>query len=197
MVALRAVLFIVAGTATVLATRTLASTAGRAARALTGGGLRRAARRRAGARCGGEVDVSDLGLTLSDLEKPIPAIPDGPAVVITMGVESSSGIPGKRDESVCWRETRETVDVTLAIPGLRGQPAAAMLAELTETTATITVFGRTIWSCVLRGRIDPRASTSSIRMDGMQPVVDVSAYKVDPERWNGFIESIGVDSVLQ
>lgn len=160
-------------------------------------GLRHSSWARADARCSG-VDVSDLGLTLSDLDKPIPVGPDGPPVVISMGVESTSGLPDRRDEGVIWQESRDTVDVVLTIPGLRGQPAAAMLAELTETTATITVFGRTIWSCVLRGRIDPRASTSSIRMDGMQPVVEISAYKVDPEpRWLGFIQSIGVDSVLQ
>jgi len=146
----------------------------------------------------GSVDVSDLGLTLSDLDTPIPAGPDGPSVVLTRGVESSSGLADKQDEGISWQESRDTVEATLIIPGLRGQPAAAMLMELTETTATVTVFGRTIWSCILRGQIDPRASTSAIRLDGLQPVIEVALAKArrDP-RWNGFVASIGVDSVLQ
>ena len=39
--------------------------------------------------------------------------------------------------------------VTLTIPGLLGQPAGSLAVEMTETTATITAFGRAVWSCVL------------------------------------------------
>ena len=38
--------------------------------------------------------------------------------------------------------------VTLTIPGLLGQPTDALAVEMTETTATITAFGRAVWSCV-------------------------------------------------
>lgn len=37
---------------------------------------------------------------------------------------------------------------TLTIPGLLGQPADSLAVEMTETTATITAFGRAVWSCV-------------------------------------------------
>lgn len=153
---------------------------------------------RAGVRCGG-VDVSDLGLSLADLQKPLPAGLDAALSVASMGVESTSGLPETRDEGIAWRETFDTIEATLVIPGLRGQPAAAMLVELAETTCTITVFGRIIWSCILRGEIDPRVSEGSVKLDGMQPVIDISMRKARPEgeRWNGFLASIGIDSVLQ
>lgn len=153
---------------------------------------------RAGVRCSG-VDVSDLGLSLADLQKPLPAGLDASLSVVSMGVESSSGLPEKRDEGISWRESFDMIEATLVIPGLRGQPAAAMLVELAETTCTITVFGRIIWSCILRGEIDLRASEGSVKLDGMQPVIDISMRKAYPEgdRWNGFLASIGVDSVLQ
>jgi hypothetical protein len=153
---------------------------------------------RSSVRCNG-IDVSDLGLSLTDLQKPLPAGLDAALSVTSMGIESTSGLPEKRDEGISWRESFDTIEATLVIPGLRGQPAAAMLVELAETTCTITVFGRIIWSGILRGEIDPRASMGYVKLDGMQPVIDVSMRKAYPEgdRWNGFLLSIGVDSVLQ
>jgi hypothetical protein len=168
----------------------------------TGGGVpayahRRPAVQRVAALCDVQVSVADLGLTVGDLTEPLPAGAD--VTVVTRGVESSSGLPVKVDEGVSWQESFDAVTVTLEIPGLRGQPAAAMAVELTESTATITVFGRTIWSCVLRGEIDLLGSEGKVaRVEGMQPIIEIVARKVSPEpRWNGFIASIGVDSVLQ
>ena len=54
------------------------------------------------------------------------------------------------------------VSVDLTIPGLLGQPAAALATELTPTTLTLTAFGMAVWSCVLRGEIDPQAAASEV-----------------------------------
>jgi hypothetical protein len=158
----------------------------------------RAACPRAAARCGGSVDVTDLGLTMADLERELPSAPGGGPALITSGVESSSGLASRRDEGIAWQESYDSLIVELTISGLRGQPTQAMQLEMAETTATVTVFGRIIWSCILRGSVDPSSAVSSVRLDGMQPVIALTIRKATPEpRWNGFLLSIGVDSLLQ
>jgi hypothetical protein len=90
------------------------------------------------------------------------------------------------------------MDVTLSIPGLRGQPAAALSLNMTKNTATITAFGMAVWSCILRGNCDPTSSTFSIS-DGndMTPLIEISVKKMKSgERWGGFIAQIGEDSIL-
>ncbi|KAJ1623618.1 hypothetical protein T492DRAFT_912459 [Pavlovales sp. CCMP2436] len=157
-----------------------------------------AASPRAALRCAGSIDVSDLGLTMADLERDLPPSVGGGSSLVTSGVESSSGLAPRRDEGIAWKETYDLMECTLTIPGLRGQPTQAMLLEMSETTATVTVFGRIIWTCILRGDVDPTSAVSSVRMDGMQPVIELSVHKASPEpRWNGFLDSIGVDSILQ
>ena len=84
--------------------------------------------------------------------------------------------------------------------GLRGQPAMAFAVEFTDTTLTLTAFGRQVWSCVLRGGIDPDASTFHVEDGiGMLPVVYVTVRKASASatRWGGLIESVGEDSLLQ
>ena len=91
------------------------------------------------------VDVSDLGLTMDDLTKPLPE----DAALQTSGSESVSRIAENR--GCQWTETASALKATLTIDGLRGQPASALAVELTATTATVTAFGQAVWSCVLRG----------------------------------------------
>lgn len=72
------------------------------------------------------------------------------------------------------------------------------LAQMTETTATITAFGTAVWSCVLRGTVDPGATKIAISSEGMQPVVAIAVTKTPGSgRWGGLIKQIGEDSVLQ
>ena len=139
------------------------------------------------------VDVSDLGLTMDDLEEPLP-----PA--LTQGI-ATSGESTQRlvsDDGCVWAESPELLEVALSIPGLRGQPAMAMAAEVTSTSMTVTAFGRDVWSCVLRGQCVPdSAEFSAEDGPGALPVLRLSLATANPgERWGGFIASIGEDSIL-
>eukprot|EP00306_Pavlova_sp_CCMP459_P022223 CAMPEP_0185551720 /NCGR_PEP_ID=MMETSP1381-20130426/29055_1 /TAXON_ID=298111 /ORGANISM="Pavlova sp., Strain CCMP459" /LENGTH=198 /DNA_ID=CAMNT_0028164617 /DNA_START=13 /DNA_END=606 /DNA_ORIENTATION=+ len=124
------------------------------------------------------VSVADLGLTMADLETPM-NLADPGAGVKTSGQENTSGVAGASDMGCAWEEDMETVRAALTIPGLRGQPAAAMDVDITETTTTITVFGRGIWSCVLRGTVDPSSARVAITEEAMQPTVTITLKKAD------------------
>jgi hypothetical protein len=142
-----------------------------------------------------EIDVSDLGLTLSDLEAPLP---QEMFAITSSGTESTSRIPSVQDDGCLWEESPDTIDVTLSIPGLRGQPPAALLLDMTKNTATITAFGMAVWSCILRGDCDP-SSVMFSATDGndMVPLIEISVKKLrSGERWGGFIAQIGEDSIL-
>ena len=143
-----------------------------------------------------EVDVSDLGLTMEDLEAPLPSeLLQG---IATSGYESTSRISTVDDDGCNWTENEQNMDVTLTIPGLRGQPAACLAVVCSKTTVTITAFGRPVWSCILKGEVDPD-SDSFVTEDGadMIPVIQLSVTKSDTsKRWGGFIEQIGEDSIL-
>mmetsp|Transcript_7945 Transcript_7945/g.24847 ORF Transcript_7945/g.24847 Transcript_7945/m.24847 type:complete len:188 (-) Transcript_7945:32-595(-) len=143
------------------------------------------------------IDVSDLGLTMDDLEKPLPDLAGGSSIA-TSGWESTSRLPGSDDSGCRWEETAERIAARLLIPGLRGQPAAAMVVEVTSATATITAFGRVVWSCVLRGACVPDTLTFSAEDGtGMLPEISISIGKAEPgKRWGGLIASIGEDSIL-
>ena len=76
--------------------------------------------------------------------------------------------------------------------------SAALAAELTPTTLTVTAFSTPVWSCILKGEIDVSAS-SAVADDGadMIPVLRVTASKAPGSpRWDGFIKAIGEDSIL-
>ena len=139
------------------------------------------------------VDVSDLGLTMEDLEAPLPKeLTDGMA---SSGYESTQRTI--TDDGCCWAETADRLEVALTIPGLRGQPAMALAAEVTSDTLTVTAFGRDVWSCILKGKCVPDSvETSTEDGVGALPTLRLSLAKATPERWGGFIESIGEDSVL-
>ena len=146
------------------------------------------------------VDVSDLGLTMADLDVPLPELEvGGTGSLVTEGFEAVSRLPGSQDQGCAWRESSDTLEATLTIPGLRGQPAMCLAVELTETTATVTAFGQQVWSCVLRGTITLDGSTAAAE-DGpdMLPVLTLRLRKpAGAQRWGGLIQSIGEDSVLQ
>ena len=140
------------------------------------------------------LDVSDLGLTLTDLETPLPEVFD----ITTSGTESTSRLPSIQDDGCQWEEDRDGIDVTLSIPGLRGQPSAALALDVTKNTVTVTAFGMAIWSCILRGNCEARTASFRV-MDGKDriPLMKLSLKKLEKgERWGGFIAQIGEDSLL-
>jgi len=143
-----------------------------------------------------EINVADLGLTMEDLEAPLPSeLLQG---IATSGYESTSRIPSVEDNGCQWTEFDNDFDVTLKIPGLRGQPAACLAVVFATTSCTISAFGRPVWSCILKGTVDPD-SANFMTEDGpdMIPVVQLSVQKkATTERWGGFIEQIGEDSLL-
>jgi hypothetical protein len=67
-----------------------------------------------------------------------------------------------------------------------------------STTATITAFGRPVWSCILKNQVDPeKAAFMTEDGAGMIPIVQLTVEKAAPsQRWEGFIEQIGEDSIL-
>ena len=140
------------------------------------------------------VSVSDLGLTMADLEEALPSELLGG--IDSSGYQSTSRLGG--DQGVVWSESATEVEAELTIPGLRGQPAGAMAVAVTDTTCTITAFGMLAWSCVLLDEVDAASAQFSAE-DGpsMVPVVRVKATKRRPGRWGGFLRAIGEDSVLQ
>ena len=144
------------------------------------------------------IDVSDLGLTLDDFDVTFPKSSDGGIQITTSGYESTSMIPSVDDNGLSWEEDSNIVGVKLSIPGLRGQPIAAMDVAITSNTCTVTVFGYAVWSCLLKGECVPESSSFQIE-DGkdMMPLITLSVEKKNNEiRWDGFILSIGEDSIL-
>merc|ERR1719231_690566 len=151
------------------------------------------------------VDVSDLGLTMSDLED---ELPEGFLGEMELsGSESTSRLENSLDQGCEWEEAADSVDVTLTIPGLRGQPSMAVSVELTSETVTVTVFGTAVWSCVMQGEIEVDQSSFEV-IDGVGasmgiPVLRISVKKRTSTpmgtmpRWQGFIKDIGEDSLLQ
>ena len=143
----------------------------------------------------GSIDVSDLGLTMDDLNAPLP---EEAFQLTKSGTESTSRVPGVEDDGCVWEETANSMEVTLSIPGLRGQPPSALALDITKNTVTITAFGYAVWSCILRGNCDPETVSFSAT-DGadMVPLITTSVKKLDKsQRWDGFILQCGEDSIL-
>eukprot|EP00536_Pseudo-nitzschia_multiseries_P016068 jgi/Psemu1/44826/gm1.44826_g len=147
------------------------------------------------------IDVSDLGLTMEDLDKPIPKELFGDFKVTTSGYQSTSRIESVDDEGCLWEESGDAIDVSLSIEGLRGQPVAAMDVAFSKTTCTVTVFGYAVWSCLLKGECVPESATHQIQEGHDRiPLITASIVKkkesASDERWGGFIDTIGEDSIL-
>lgn len=141
------------------------------------------------------IDVSHLGLTMEDLNKPLPSeMLDG---IASSGYESTSRLPDVDDNGCSWTENGEDVNVVLVIPGLRGQPASSLACELGTYTATVTAFGMVIWSCIMRGEVKTDSGIFTFQEgDDMVPVIEMSVKKARNERWGGFIAQIGENSIL-
>lgn len=143
------------------------------------------------------VDVSDLNLTMEDLEKPLPKELLYETFQLS-GYQSTSRLPDVDDEGCHWVENQDDLDVTLRIPGLRGQPAACLSVLFSTTTVSISAFGRVVWSSIQMGFSDPD-DCSFITEDGegMIPIVQLNIKKRDSgKRWGGFILQVGEDSIL-
>eukprot|EP00640_Fibrocapsa_japonica_P007168 CAMPEP_0113936142 /NCGR_PEP_ID=MMETSP1339-20121228/3115_1 /TAXON_ID=94617 /ORGANISM="Fibrocapsa japonica" /LENGTH=192 /DNA_ID=CAMNT_0000938501 /DNA_START=94 /DNA_END=672 /DNA_ORIENTATION=- /assembly_acc=CAM_ASM_000762 len=143
-----------------------------------------------------QVDVSDLGLTIEDLNSPLP--PELLWDIAKSGHESTSRIHGQQNNGCAWTENAEQIEVVLAIPELRGQPSGCLAVELTESTVTVTAFGFAVWSAILRGKCIP-IPISIVIEDGkdLVPEIKFTVEKADKEsQWAGFIAQIGEDSVI-
>ncbi len=141
------------------------------------------------------IDVSDLGITMSDLDKKIPIHNFS---FESSGYQSTSRIPDVNDDGCYWVENPEDIDVTLRIPGLRGQPAEALSVLFSTTTVSVAAFGRIVWSAIQMGisDIDDCMFLTEDGSDGV-PVIQLSVKKRDvDERWGGFILQVGEDSIL-
>jgi hypothetical protein len=141
------------------------------------------------------IDVSDLGLTMADLEKKIPIHNFS---LESSGYQSTSRIPDVNDDGCYWVENPEDLDVTLRIPGLRGQPAEALSVLFSTTTTSISAFGRIVWSAIQMGISDTDDCTF-LTLDGEDgiPIIQLNVRKRDlDERWGGFILQVGEDSIL-
>jgi len=133
---------------------------------------------------------------MEDLNQPLPSeLLQG---IETTGYDSTSRIPDVRDNGCMWKEQPEKMEVTLAIPGLRGQPSLCLSVLTATNTLSITAFGQIVWSCILRGQVKPETAVFEAK-DGtdMVPTIvfEVQKAKAD-ERWGGFILQIGEDSIL-
>eukprot|EP00527_Entomoneis_sp_CCMP2396_P006034 CAMPEP_0198142488 /NCGR_PEP_ID=MMETSP1443-20131203/5262_1 /TAXON_ID=186043 /ORGANISM="Entomoneis sp., Strain CCMP2396" /LENGTH=135 /DNA_ID=CAMNT_0043805507 /DNA_START=244 /DNA_END=651 /DNA_ORIENTATION=+ len=135
---------------------------------------------------------------MEDLDVTFPTTSDGGIQVTTSGYESTSTIPSVDDRGLLWEEDSNIVGVKLSIPGLRGQPVAAMDVAITSNSCTVTVFGYAVWSCTLKGECLLESSSFHIE-DGkdMTPLITLSVEKkTNTNRWDGFILSIGEGSIL-
>jgi hypothetical protein len=150
----------------------------------------------------GSVDVSDLGLTMEDFNKPLPK--ELLASIERSGYQSTSRIPDVEDDGCYWIESNNmsenygTIDVTLVIPGLRGQPAGCLSVLFSTTTVSVSAFGMIVWSCIQKGISNPDGCSFLIE-DGkdMVPIIQMSVEKRDKDKvWDGFILQVGEDSIL-
>ena len=143
-----------------------------------------------------QIDVSDLGLTMEDLNAPMP--PGFFGSIATTGYQSTSKIDSVQDDACMWTEQGPSMKVTLAIPGLRGQPSGSLSVLCSKNSVSVSSFGRVVWSAVLRGEVLPETLTFEA-LDGpdMTPVLELDLQKADAgTRWDGFILQIGENSLL-
>jgi hypothetical protein len=142
-----------------------------------------------------DVDVSDLGLTMDDFNAPFPQeLLEG---LTSTGYESTNKVASIDDEGCEWTESLEACSVQLLIPGLRGQPAAAVAVLFSTTTLSVSVFGRVVWSTILRGSINPARSSYEVETGAdMIPVIRLQVRKQEAALWGGFILQIGENSLL-
>lgn len=86
------------------------------------------------------VDVSDLNITMSDLDKSLEKL----------AIEST-GI-SKRGY-YRWVESMTDMDVIMTHPGMIGQPGEAVDCIFTDSTVTVSIFGYIVWSAIFMGPV--------------------------------------------
>ena len=83
-------------------------------------------------------------------------------------------------------------------PGMRGQPADAILIEFTQSTVTIGIFSYVVWSGILQQPVEANACTfSSTSGDDGIPVIRMTLQKVYMDLWGEFISDVGTNSLLE
>jgi hypothetical protein len=132
---------------------------------------------------------------MDDFNAPFP--PELLQGLTSTGYESTNKVDTVDDEGCEWTESLEACSVQLLIPGLRGQPAAAVAVLFSTTTISVSVFGRVVWSTILRGSIIPARCHFEVELGAdMIPVIRLLVIKEDAALWGGFILQIGEDSLL-
>ena len=77
----------------------------------------------------------------------------------------------------------------------------ALSVLTSRNTISVAVFGRIVWSAILKGETVPETATFETR-EGVDfvPVIEYTVQKADDvnsqRRWDGFILQVGEDSVL-
>jgi hypothetical protein len=140
-------------------------------------------------------DISDLGLTMDDFNKPLP--PELLQKVASSGYESTMRNVDTDDRGCEWKENSESLEVVMAISGLRGQPAQCLHVQFDPNTVTVTAFGMVIWSCILRGECKPDSAKFNV-VDGPDrlPVIQLTVDKANQgEKWGGFIDLVGANTI--
>lgn len=133
-----------------------------------------------------EVDVSDLGIFIDDLNTPL---------IDGADVETSGSSPlGYK-----WTESGWEVKVDLKHEGMRGQPAQAVSVDFTSTTVAVTIFGYAVWTGILIGESVPSGCSFQVIDDAGTriPIISMVIRKSSPARWNDFISNVSPNSLLQ
>lgn len=128
------------------------------------------------------VDVSDLGIAMSDLQKPMSEI--------------ATRCTGIRNY-YSWIESPQRIEIEMNHPGMRGQPAGAVDVQFSDTTVSITIYSYMIWSGICVGPIyAPECSFKSEEGPDGIPTIKISLQKAVAGNWFEFISDVGVDSLL-
>ena len=140
------------------------------------------------------IDVSDLGITIEDLDQPIKEI------FAESGGSSQRGY-------YAWRESTDKMSVRWRHPGTSGQPHSAVRVDFTETTIAVFIFNYNVWTGMSKGCLDPSKcsyTTEEPPQDGLPiPVVTMNIVKAEGsrERWNEVlvegIDGVAPNSMLQ
>ncbi|KAJ1395254.1 hypothetical protein B484DRAFT_459051 [Ochromonadaceae sp. CCMP2298] len=135
------------------------------------------------------VDVSDLGINASDLNKPIEIKTE------SMG-KSARGY-------YSWIEELEWIEVVFAHPGTSGQPADAIRVDFTETTVSVCVFNYAVWMSIPSGRLIPEKCSFRVEDppagQARVPIVKMLMAKSweSQGHWGEAFEEVAPNSMLQ
>ena len=88
------------------------------------------------------IDVSDLGISMEDLNTPIKEI-----------VAESAGQSQRGYYS--WIESTDKMSCRWRHPGTNGQPHSAVRVDFTETTIAVFIFNYNVWTGITKGKMVP------------------------------------------